>query len=1343
MKLPVTIDPRHHDAVLFDLDGVVTDTASVHSAAWATLFDEYLAGRPADGDEDHSPFTDEDYRQFVDGKPRRDGVTDFLASRGITLPAGAPSDSADDTVYGLGNRKQQLFLGLLVDGVPVFASTVALVHKLQQVGIGTAVVTSSRNCAQVLDAAGIGDLFAVQVDGVAAAELGLAGKPDPAVLIEAAHRLAVRPGRTVVVEDADVGVSAGRTGGFALVIGVDRAGHPDELLRCGADVVVTDLAELAVRTGDTPMSALPNALESYDQIAGLLSTRHPAVFLDYDGTLSAIVSDPGAATLVDGAVDALENLAARCPVAVVSGRDLADVQRRVGLPAIWYAGSHGFELTGPGGRHHQNDAAAAARPALERAATDLADQMAQIPGIHLEHKRFALAVHYRNAAPERVRAVVAATHQVGQRYGLRVTTGRKVIELRPDVDWDKGSTLRWILDRSAQPTPVLPLYVGDDLTDEDAFDALRSDGIGIVVRHSEDGDRRTAARFALDSPEDVPEFLERLAERLAAEHGLPGDAWTFTFDGYDPDSEKLREALCTVGNGYLATRGCAPEAEAGDLHYPGSYGAGIYNRLIDDVAGTTIDNESLVNLPNWLALTFRIDGGRWFDIDATALLSYRQTLDLRGALLTRECRFLDEAGRTTSVTQQRFVAMHHAHVCALETTIVAEDWSGTIEIRSTLDGNVRNTLVDRYKDLSCDHLVTSRAREISDNSVLLDVHTTQSHIAVAMAARTTVWRGGRALQASYRLVDQDRHIGHDIAVDLAAGQSVSVEKIVTVFTGRDNATSEPAIEAERWLSRLGRFAEVRDGHRTAWAHLWERLSIEFDDHVDELRILRLHLLHLVQTVSPHSADLDAGVPARGLHGEAYRGHIFWDELFVFPVLNLRLPMITRSLLHYRYLRLPEARAAAAAAGHSGAMFPWQSGSDGREESPRLHLNPRSGRWNPDPSSRAHHIGLAVAYNVWQFYQVTADLAYLIDYGAEMLVEIARFWVSMATFDEGRGRYSIRGVIGPDEFHSGYPQARYDGVDNNAYTNVMAVWVMMRALEAVDLLPMPNRLDFVEKLGLRDAELAHWDEVSRRMYVPFHDGVISQFEGYGELAELDWAGYRLRYGTIQRLDRILEAENDDINRYQASKQADALMLFYLLSSDELRELFDRLGYPFTPDQIPKTVDYYVARTSHGSTLSAVVHSWVLARGNRHRALEFFQQVLTSDVADIQGGTTSEGIHLAAMAGSVDLVQRCVTGLETRADRIVLAPDWPASAGVLAFPIHYRGHLLHLRVSGKSVNISADPRDNPPVEVECRGRAQRLFPGCTVRFPTPPTHMDDTTQPAPTRSRPQPTAPMLEV
>jgi alpha,alpha-trehalase len=1314
---PVMIDPRYHDAVIFDLDGVVTDTASMHAAAWKTLFDDYLARRPADESEDHSSFTDDDYRRYVGGKTRYDGVADFLASRHISLPPGENSDNSEETVCGLGNRKQDVFLELLNKGVSAFESTIDLVRALRRAGVATAVYSSSRNCERVLRAAAITDLFPVCVDGVVADELGLPGKPDPAILVEAIRRLGADPGRSVVVEDTDAGIEAGRNGGFAVVIGVDRARHGDELLRCGADLVVDDLAGVEVRTGDKRMSELPNALESFCHLMGIISDRRPLICLDYDGTLSEIVSDPDTARLVDDGAKALERLAVHCPIAILSGRDLADIRDRVGLAGIWYAGSHGFELIGPDGSHHQNDAAAATIPILESAAVELREELGHIPGARVEHKRFAVAVHYRDVAHERVAEVVAAAHRHGGRHDLRVTDGRKVIELRPDVDWDKGTALAWIRHRIHKEGRVLPMYFGDDLTDEDSFDAIRLGGVGVVVRHDEEGSRPTAASFTLNDPSEVCEFLDRAADWLAYHQPRAStEAWTFTFEGYDPPSEKLREALCAVGNGYFATRGAAPESKASQIHYPGTYAAGVYNRLGDVIGGAEVDHESLVNLPNWLPLTFCIDDGDWFDIDHVTLLSYRQTLDLRGAVLTRELRFRDDADRTTSVTQHRLVAMDQAHVAALETTIVAEDWSGTVKIRSTIDGNVRNSLVERYRHLASNHLQVHKKHALLENSVLMTVETTRSQIPIALAARTTVWHGDSPAAATYRLLDEEFEIGHEIFTELEAGHSLSVEKVVTLVTGRDVATSEPPVTAERRLGRQGRFAEIRDAHMLAWANLWERLSIEFNKSTDELRILRLHLLHLLQTVSYHSEDLDVGVPARGLHGEAYRGHIFWDELFIFPVLNLRLPTVTRSLLRYRYRRLREARRAANLAGYRGAMFPWQSGSDGREESPEMHLNPRSGRWLPDPSHRAHHIGSAIAFNAWQFYQVTGDLAYLIDFGAELLVEIARFWVSRTTYDPDRDRYVIKGVIGPDEFHAGYPDRPYDGVDNNAYTNVMAVWVILRAFDALESMPLPNRLGLRDKLDLTDEELAEWDHVSRRMFVPFHDGMISQFEGYEELAELDWEAYR-PYGNIQRLDRILEAEGDDVNRYKASKQADALMLLYLLSADELREILDRLGYHVPSEQIPKMVNYYLARTSHGSTLSVVVHTWVLSRANRDRAMKFFQHVLKSDVADIQGGTTSEGIHLAAMAGSIDLVQRCFTGLETRGGRIVLSPNWPKNLGAFGFPIHYRGHQLHLRISGTDAEVCVAPRDVSPVEIECHGRVERLIPGNTIRFSEP--------------------------
>jgi trehalose 6-phosphate phosphatase len=336
-------------------------------------------------------------------------------------------------------------------------------------------------------------------------------RSDATALVESADRLGVRPSRCAVVAATEAGVTAARAGGFALVVAVDSTGALD----CrGADTVVSDVREIGVRTGDRRMSELPDGLQALD----LTTERQPAVFYDFDGTLSEIVEDPHSARLVDGAADALTSLSAACPVAILSGRDLADVRERIGLPGLWYAGSHGFELTGPDGTHHQNPEAAASMPVLAGAAADLADQLGHIPGVVVEHKRFGVAVHYRNAARDRAGEVAAAVRTAGQRTALRVTTGREVIELRPNIDWDKGKTLRWVLDYvrdNEGAGPLLPIYLGDDITDEDAFDAVDGDGIAILVRHSDDGDRATAARYALDDPGRVREFTERLARRLA------------------------------------------------------------------------------------------------------------------------------------------------------------------------------------------------------------------------------------------------------------------------------------------------------------------------------------------------------------------------------------------------------------------------------------------------------------------------------------------------------------------------------------------------------------------------------------------------------------------------------------------------------------------------------------------------------------------------------------------------------------------------------------------------------------------------------------------------------------
>jgi len=797
---------------------------------------------------------------------------------------------------------------------------------------------------------------------------------------------------------------------------------------------------------------------------------------------------------------------------------------------------------------------------------------------------------------------------------------------------------------------------------------------------------------------------------------VPVSDWSLCYEDVEPRREGLREALCTLGNGYFATRGAAPESRADGVHYPGTYIAGCFNRLQTVIAGRTTDDESLVNAPNWLCLTFAAGDGPWLGSEDIEVLEDRQELDLRRGVLTRHRRVRDNLGHYARIVHRRFVHMGAAHLAALEMTITPE-WSGQLRVRSELDGMVANGGVPRYQELASRHLAPVDAGCPAADSVLLVVETSRSRIRIAEAARTRLFRDGARLPADGAVTVQAGRIGREFAIEVAAGQAVVVEKTVAIATSRDRAVSEAGAAVAGWLDSAGSFDELLRQHVMAWAQLWARFPIELvggeDDKV--LPVLRLHIFHLLQTVGPNSIDLDVGVPARGLHGEAYRGHVFWDELFVFPVLNLRLPELSRSLLQYRYYRLPAARRAAREAGHVGAMYPWQSGSDGAEQSALVHLNPNSGRWLPDTTYLQRHVGIAVAYSVWQYYQATGDRDFLARYGAEIILEVARFFASCAAYDRELDRYVIRGVVGPDEFHTGYPDSPGRGIDNNAYTNVMTAWLLLRALELVELLPERRRSELTQTLGLTATERHRWEHISRRIYVPFHgNGIISQFEGYEKLDELDWEDYYARYGNIRRLDRILEAEGDSINRYQASKQADVLMLFYLLSPGELSTLLHHLGYDCPPDHIRDTIDYYTARTSNGSTLSAVVHAWVIARANREQAFEDFIDALRSDVADVQGGTTAEGIHLAAMAGTIDLVQRCFAGVETRGDVLWLDPYWPSQLGTLKFGMLYRGHDLTLTITDRTALVSSGPGKLTPVRVGCHGQVRELGNGQTLQF-----------------------------
>lgn len=528
------------DSIIFDLDGVVTKTASIHAKAWKTVFDEYLRMREKRDGEPFREFThDEGYLPYVDGKPRYQGVKSFLESRGINIPFGDPSDSADkETVCGIGNKKNSLFRDFLKrDGAEVFSTTIDFIKKLKKAGVKIGVASSSKSCKDILESVRLENIFETRVDGVVSVELGLKGKPEGDIFVVAARNMGKEPADSVIVEDATSGVEAGRNGGFGLVLGVARKNNESELLEKGADVVVRDLSEISVEWIDKWFKRKPRPLfhswettdrfpfepdpkskgsnvivnPSYGRTSkdALFSGKRLVFFLDYDGTLTPIVERPELAVISKEMKNAVDQLSKLHTVAIVSGRMRDEVEKLVGIDGIFYAGGHGFDIKGPQFSRVQPEAKET-MPIMAGVTKRLSKELKSIKGALIEDKKFSVAVHYRPVKEEQhIPKIESLVNDiVKNNQSLRLMSGKKVFEILPNIHWDKGQAIRWIMEAlkiSWEEATVI--YIGDDVTDEYAFRAIRTRGTGILVS---DKSRISMADFQLSSTDEVRELFKKV-----------------------------------------------------------------------------------------------------------------------------------------------------------------------------------------------------------------------------------------------------------------------------------------------------------------------------------------------------------------------------------------------------------------------------------------------------------------------------------------------------------------------------------------------------------------------------------------------------------------------------------------------------------------------------------------------------------------------------------------------------------------------------------------------------------------------------------------------------------------
>jgi len=784
------------------------------------------------------------------------------------------------------------------------------------------------------------------------------------------------------------------------------------------------------------------------------------------------------------------------------------------------------------------------------------------------------------------------------------------------------------------------------------------------------------------------------------------------FDSYDPDDERRREALLALGNGLLSCRVCAPEAAAlhsagGGDHYAGLYRAGWYDDAPREVNGSAVRMAALVNLPDPFGLSFALDDGDWYSLDGVELRGYRQCLTLENGLLERELDIV-MAGHALWLHETRFVSMASPQLAVLRWELKVPRDVARIRLRAILDGGVTNAAIprnDAYEGrrlgaLSIQHDEQGRA------ALSASVDDNRRRLAMAVGIRTP----GQELQWNGQQVEQ-RLIQQAECTVPADGRLV-IEKRVLVQVD-DERPADDDHAREQVLQQLPQddFDDLQRAHCDAWAQLWRRMPIESDDAQLQLA-LRFHAFHLLQTVSGNSVGKDLGFPPRGWM-EGYYGQVFWDELFAFPFLVTHFPELARNLVDYRLRRLDTARERARRAGLRGAMFPWRSADSGEEETPPWQFNPMSGRWMPDHTHLQRHIGSAVAFDAWQLYLATGDEALLAGPVGELIIEVARFWASLARFDESRQRYLICGVIGPDEYHNGYPGAAEPGLDDNAYTNLMAVWTLCRARQVLELLPDDKAGALRNRLQLEAEEVEGWERISRRIYLPFvEDEVLSQFEGFDKLEPppQEWL-----HGDHPRLDWMLEARHDSCDRYQLTKQADVLMAHHLLPQHQYQALFQWLGYRHDEDALHRTLAYHLARLTHESSLSNVSCAGALAEVDSEASWTYFQQTLDVDLCTPGDKGTQEGVHLGAMSGSLDVLQRRYLGVRPELDGLHVFPMPPAELRHVALSLFYRQACLHLQLDDGWLTVTADSANDRSVTVHHAAGREQLEPGQSLRMP----------------------------
>jgi len=738
--------------------------------------------------------------------------------------------------------------------------------------------------------------------------------------------------------------------------------------------------------------------------------------------------------------------------------------------------------------------------------------------------------------------------------------------------------------------------------------------------------------------------------------------WLLVADGWAPAREPGIEGALALVNGYLGTRAAVEEGSGAST--PATFLNGVFDTATQAAAQAAATPErqvvaaptpELVVAPDWSKLRLVADGAP-LTVETAEVLGHRRTLDLRQGVLVREWR-LRADDRTTRLRSLRFASLADRHLLGQVLEVVAEDWAGPLTVEAIVDGEVAN-------EGGMHHLVGHRTRRL-EAGALLEATTAERRIGICLAASTVLADDGDRGEVAGEDKPGERALVQRHPLEVTPGRAWRLHKLVTVFTGRDDPDPATlAAERLRQAAAVG-LPAVLERSTAAWAERWATADVEVTGDEELQRRVRFAVYHLIGCANPD--DLHAAPGARSLTGERYKGHVFWDnETFVLPFFAFTHPPTARAVLGYRHHTLPAARENARARGWRGAAYAWESADTGQDVTPAYYVTAAGERKDVRTGEQEHHLNADVGLAVWQYWQATGDQAYLLAEGAEILLELARFWASRAERDLD-GRWHIRRVIGPDEYH--------EDVDDNAYTNQLAAWLLDRAGELATWLRERHRdrwRSLQAALDLDEAEPAGWCEAAAGLVdgLDPQTGLIEQHRGFHQLQAVDLATFEPRTTTLEVL-----VGWERLGQLKLIKQADVVLLLALLGE----------RYPRAVQQA--NFAYYEPLTAHDSSLSPAVHALVAARlGDLETAERHLAQAARLDLDFDQGVTAAGGVHIATLGGIWQALVFGFGGMTVAGGEPRFTPHVPASWGSLRFWLRWRGGLLEVTATGTTATIT---------------------------------------------------------